>query len=184
MGIFTVENGIKAAAAFIADGVRQATTTVVASTAQRDTLAPLIGDQVMVLDRGNGEWELYLWDGSNWIVIANQDSARTDANSVAYTLTPLSPPSPLITTVSTESRITLITVEVITPFDGAPTLTIGDPLAPDKLMSDVINDLTHVGTYSAQTDVYYNSGSDTDIIAAFNPNGATVGEARIVVSYM
>ena len=157
---------------------------MVADIPARDALSPFIGDQVMVLDKGNGEWELYLYDGSVYIPVANQDSARTDANSVELTIDHNSPALQEIVTVSTSSRITLITVEVITPFDGAPTLTVGISPDPDLLFTDDLHDLSTVGSYAFQTDYYFDSGIDTDILASFQANGATQGEAKIVISYM
>ena len=45
------------------------------------------GDSVYVLDTGEGEWALHLWDGTQWNVVATQDSASTDANSLSHTYT-------------------------------------------------------------------------------------------------
>lgn len=185
IGLVSVENGKFPLALQVEEGLRQANTYVVADIPSRDSsLSPLIGDQVMVLDTGNNEWGMYLWDGSAWVLIGDQDSAATDANTLSITITPSSSATELIGTVSTNSRISLISVEVTQAFDGTPTLDIGDVSDNDRLMSDNILDLSSVGSYSTQSDHFYDSGSDTDINAYFSAGGSTVGEAVIVVSYL
>jgi len=185
LGLFTVENGAKAAALYVEKGINSAAaSTVVADIAGRDALTPTVGDQAMVLDKGNGEWELYLYDGSIWIPIANEDSARTDANSVEYIVNHNTTSLAEIVTVSNNSRITLITIEVVIPFDGTPTLSVGTSAVLDNLFSDDLVDLSSIGTYASQTDTFYNDGIDTDILASYTANGATAGQAKIIVSYM
>ena len=61
--------------------------TVLADMAARNAMTPLTGDQAHVLDTGEGEWALYLYSGSAWTLIANEDSAATDANSLSHTFT-------------------------------------------------------------------------------------------------
>lgn len=184
LGVFTVENGDKAAGLYVASGVRQASVTVVADISARNALTPDVGDQAHVLDKGNGEWALFLWDGSAWVEIANQDSARTDADSAQYMLNSNSPSVSEIVTVSSGSRVTLITVEVITPFDGNPTMGVGYGSDLDALFQDNFVDLSTVGTYANQTDTFFNTGNDTDIVVQYTANGATQGQARIVVTYV
>jgi len=184
LGLYTVENGKKAAALYVEHGIAAASSTVVADISARNALSPGIGDQAMVLDKGNGEWELYLYDGSIWIPIANEDSARTDANSIEYVLNFNGQALGEIVTVSNQSRITLITIEVVTPFDGTPTLTVGVSGGLDSLFSNDLHDLSAIGTYASQTDTYFGSGIDTTILAQYIQNGATQGQAKIIVSYM
>lgn len=184
LGVYTVENGDKAAALFIEQGIASAGTTVVADIVGRDLLNPSTGEQAMVLDRGNGEWELYLWDGGQWIAVANQDSARTDANSVEYMLNFNSLSNDTLVTISDQSRITLITIEVLTPFNGNPVFTIGDSVITDSVLTDDLHDLTSVGTYSSNTDNFFADGNDVDIISNYTAGGSTEGLARIIISYM
>ena len=183
-GIYSAENGVKAAGIYVEQGLRTGGTTVVADIPSRNALSPLVGDQAMVLDKGNGEWELYVYDGSSWIAVANQDSARTDADSAEFIVNFNGSTLNEIVTVSTSSRVTLITVEVITPFDGTPTLSVGISSDLDLLFTDDQVDLSEVGTYSSHTDYYFNTGIDTDILVAYQANGATQGQAKVVVSYM
>lgn len=200
-GLVSVENGVKACGLYIAEGLRTAANTVVTNLTQLNSLSPLIGDQAYVIDSddgsGNnvGEWSLWLYDGAVWVETSNQDSATTDAKSLEYTVTTGSPASINIGIISTGRRITLITVEVTTPFDAPATLDIGyqvnnpspPPPVPSGLMASGIIDLTVAGTYTTQTDILFGTDTvqgDVDITAEFALAGATVGSAQIIVSYV
>lgn len=200
-GLISVENGIKACGLYIAEGLRTSTTTVVTNLSALYALKPLIGDQAYVInsDDGNGnnvgEWSLWLYDGVEWIRTATQDSATTDAKSLEYTVTTASPSLINVGGMSTGRRVTLITVEVLTPFNGNSTLNIGyqinNPTTPapvsDGLMSNDIIDLNTVGTYTTSTDILF--GTDTEqgdiqITATFSKDTSTLGQAQIIVSYV
>lgn len=200
-GLNSVENGVKACGMYIAEGIRVSVSTVVANLAGLYSLTPYVGDQAYVIDsndgNGNsaGEWSLWIYDGTGWIQTSNQDSATTDAKSLEYMLTIGSPSEINISEISTGRRITLITIEVLTPFNSGSTVSIGyqvnNPLAPPAvpagLMPVSLSDLTIAGTYSTSTDVLF--GTDTEqgdvtITANFAINGATEGSAQIIVSYV
>jgi hypothetical protein len=200
-GLISVENGVKACGLYIAEGLRTAANTVVMNLTQLYALSPLVGDLAYVMDsddgNGNnvGEWSMWLFDGTVWVETSNQDSASTDAKSLEFTVIPVSPASISIGTISTGRRVSLITVEVITPFDGSPTLDIGyqvnnpspPPPVPAGLMTSVAIDLTVAGTYTTSTDILFGTDTvqgDVEITASFVASGATVGEAQIIVSYI
>jgi len=200
-GLISVENGVKACGLYIEEGLRTSTNTVVTNLTQLNALSPLIGDQAYVInsDDGNGnnvgEWSNWLFDGAVWVEISNQDSASTDAKSLEYTLTTLSPVLVNIGTISTGRRVTLITVEVTTPFDGTPTLNIGyqvnnpvpPPAVPAGLMTAGLIDLTVAGTYTTSTDILFGTDTvqgDVTVTSTFTLGGATVGSAQIIVSYI
>lgn len=200
-GLISVENGIKACGLYIEEGLRQASSTVVADLAQLALLDALIGDQAYVIDsndgQGNnvGEWSLWLFDGAEWVQTSNQDSASTDARSIEYTVTHTSPASIDMGIMSTNRRITLITVQVLQAFAAGATLNIGyqvnNPSSPppvtDGLMTDSMLDLTTVDTYSTATDVLFGTDTaqgDVTILATFDSNGSTQGQAQIIVSYV
>lgn len=200
-GLISVENGIKACGLYIEEGLRTATTTVVTNLTQLNTLSPLIGDSAYVIDsddgQGNnvGEWSSWLYNGSVWIQTSNEGSSETDAKSLEYTVTIASPTNIAIGEVSTGRRITLITVEVLTPFDNASTLSIGyqvnnpvpPPPAPAGLMIQGLIDLTIAGTYTTSTDILFGTDTvqgDVTVTADFQLNGSSVGEAQIIVSYV
>jgi len=100
-----------------------------------------------------------------------------------------------IGTISTGRRVTLITVEVTTPFDGTPTLNIGyqvnnpvpPPAVPAGLMTAGLIDLTVAGTYTTSTDILFGTDTvqgDVTVTSTFTLGGATVGSAQIIVSYI
>ena len=200
-GLISVENGVKACGLYIEEGLRTSNTTVVTDLAQLNMLDPLIGDQAYVINsadaEGNnvGEWSLWLFDGVVWIKTATQDSASTDARSLEYTITVASPSNIDIGTISTGRRITLITVEVLEPFDGITSLDIGyqinnvvpPPPEIDGLMINSLIDLSQAGTYTTSTDILF--GTDTEqgdvLITARFINGTSInGNAQIIVSYV
>jgi len=202
-GLVSVENGVKACGLYIEDGLRTAVTTVVANLTQLNLLAPLIGDQAYVInsDDGNGnhvgEWSMWLYNGTSWVQTSNADSASTDAKSLEYTLTTISPGSINIGNISTGRRVTLITIEVTTPFDGPgpATVSIGyqvnnpspPPPVPAGLMPIGLTDLTVAGTYTTYTDLLFGTDTvqgDVTITAAFNVGASSMGSAQIIVSYV
>ena len=204
-GLISVENGVKACGLYIEEGLRTATLTVVTNLAQLATMHPLIGDQAYVMDsddgQGNnvGEWSLWLYNGTVWVETSNQDSSTTDAKSLEYTLTTISPLLVSIGTISTGRRVSLITVEVITPFNSpTASLSIGysinNPPAPPLpavdttgLMIAGLIDLTIAGTYTTTTDVLFGIDTvdgDVEITSTFHNNGASLGKAQIIVSYV
>ena len=202
LGLVSVENGVKACGLYIEEGLRTATLTVVTNLAQLNAMNPLIGDQAYVINSDDGqgnnvnEWSLWLYNGTTWVETSNQDSATTDAKSLESTLTTISPALVNIGTISTGRRVTLITVEVITPFDGiSPTLSIGytvnnpalPPPVPSGLMEGTIIDLTVAGTYTTYTDVLFGIDTvegDVTITSSFINGGSSLGEAQIIVSYV
>lgn len=200
-GLNSVENGVKACGLYIAQGLRTATSTVVANLTALNALSPLIGDQAYVIDsndgQGNnvGEWSLWIYDGVAWIETSNQDSSTTDAKSLEYSLVDSSPTSITIGSISTGRRVSLITVEVTQAFDPGAVLSIGyqvnnpslPPAVPDGLMLPALIDLTVVGTYTTQTDILFGVDTlqgDVTITAAYTPSGLISGAAQIIVSYV
>jgi hypothetical protein len=158
-------------------------TYVVADITARNALSAASGDQCFVRTGTSGEWELYLWD-SAWVLIATNDSAQSDANTIEAVVYFNTGSPVLLGNISANSRVTLVSIEVITIFDGTPTLTIGDAGDNARLIDDNLHDLTVVGTYNATTDYVYSSAVDTDIYAYFAFPGATQGEARVLVTYV
>jgi hypothetical protein len=200
-GLISVENGVKACGLYIEEGLRQATTTVLLDLAGLNSLRPLIGDQAYVIDsndgQGNnvGEWSLWIYSGGSWVQTSNQHSSKTDAKSLEYTLNTTSPATINVGEISTGRRITLITVQVTTPFNGTPTLNIGYKISnpippapvPNGLMDSSIIDLTVIGTYTTVTDILFGTDTaqgDVTVTANFTVDGATTGIAQVLVSYV
>ena len=86
-GIFSVHNGSFPLAMNVEQGIRSASVQVVNNIAARNSLTPTTGDQAYVIDNGVGEWALYLYDGSAWTKVSDQDSANTDAQTLTRNVT-------------------------------------------------------------------------------------------------
>lgn len=162
--------------------------TIANTIEDRNALIPSlqIGEQVFVNDTGEGENALYLWNGSEFKTISTQDSAETDAHTISYTLTPSSPSSSLIGRISPTSRVTLVTVQVIIPFDGVgASLSIGDDnLGSESIMCADLNDLSQIGNYVSTTSIIFGGSNETEIKAFFAPESSLVGVAQVLVTYV
>jgi hypothetical protein len=187
LGIFSVHNGRPPLAVTVEQGIISGGgTTVVNDIAARDALSATVGDMVFVIDTGNGEYGFFVYSGGAWKLLADEDSANTDANTLSATVTQGGGSgTTAVGTVSNTSRITLVSVEVTVAFDHASaTLTVGDSGDPDRLVTDNDIDLTSTGTYAVQPAYQYTTGADVTINAYLNIGSATTGTAKILVSYM
>lgn len=199
-GLISVENGTKACGLYIQEGLRRATTTVVTNLTQLNALSPLIGDSAYVIDSddGNGnnvnKWSYWLFDGIAWTKISSQGSSTSDSKSLEYTITPASPAATDIGLMQTGRRISLITVEVITPFNGSPTLDIGyriDGISPTTEVSGIMDssliDLSSAGTYKTSSTIFFGTDTvqgDVSLTIAFDSGLSSVGSAKIIISYI
>lgn len=192
-GLISGHNGSYPIGLDVEQGIRKAGTTVVASISACDLLPNvLVGDQAYVLDTGEGEWGLYLWNGSAWVIVATQDSAATDANSLYHTYTmpsQVAGNTEVITLgrISNNSRVVSVLVEVTTAFTGhssEPMLNIGIAGNASALVSDSLIDLESVGSYNLIPDFYYNGTNELEIIATLDHNSAQNGEIKITVTYV
>ena len=187
LGIFSVHNGRPPLAVTVEQGIRTSGgTTVVANNFALNALSAQTGDTAYVIDSGNGEWKFMIYNGTSWIQLSDEDSSDVDANTITATVTQAGGTgNTTIGTVSNNSRVTLVSVEVITPFDDTgATLTVGDSGDNDRLVNNDEIDISSTGTYAVQPAYQYTSGSDTDIIAYLNIGSSTQGEVKILVSYM
>ena len=187
LGVYSVHNGRPPLAVTVEQGIRTSGgTTVVANNVALNALSAQTGDTAYVIDSGNSEWKFMIYDGSSWVQLSDEDSADVDANTITATVTQAGGTgNTTIGTVSDNSRVTLVSVEVITPFDDSnATLTVGDSGDNDRLVTNDEIDVSSTGTYAVQPAYQYTSGSDTDIIAYLNIGSSTQGEVKILVSYM
>lgn len=193
-GIMSGHNGSYALGLNVEQGVRKAGTVVVATIAARDALpTKLTGDSAYVLDTGEGEWGLYIWDGAQWTLVATQDSAATDANSLSHTFTmPVggfgSASTVTLGRISDNSRVVSVLVEVLGPIQGhsggVPSLEVGTVADPDRFMSEDENDLEGNGSYMTSPDFHYTGSSELEIKANLEHYGATAGEIKVTVTYV
>lgn len=183
-GLVSVQNGQLPLGLVIEQGIRKGDMFIVANITARDALDVLIGDQAYVLDKDDGDWGLFLWDGSIWVKTATEESARVDSRSLSTTITSTSGSPTIIGEVNDGVRVSPVTIEVLTPFDGSPTIEVGDAVDAARLFEDALVDLSVAGTYQSTPPFRYDtSGLDTDIIVTFSAGGATVGVAKVTITY-
>ena len=139
---------------------------------------------------------MYLYDGSAWSELSNQDSANTDAQTLTHTFdTPGGGFGGVETVtlgnVSPGSRIIEVSVNVTNPvtnYSGnvAPTIGIGDQTDIDAYMTGDLSDLSSNGTYFTNPDYVYPSSSSNDlnIRAKFSHRSATLGDVTVSVTYV
>jgi len=180
-GLVSAENGTKAAALYIEQGLRSASTTVLPSIANMEALAPVIGDMAFVLDKGDGEWGLFLFDGSNWEIVSTEESARTDAKTISIEIAHDSDPTGIIGEISGNTRVNRVVVSVIEPFDADTTLSV---LSDDGfvLMPEDQNDLSVVGEYTTTPSHVFTRMADINVEYSLQTT-ATTGRALISISY-
>jgi len=201
--IFQTQTGISSAhtgqvplAMNIEQGVRTGGTTVVATISARDALVPAAGDQAYVTNKGDGEWGLYLYTGSSWVEISNQDSAQVDAKTLSTTFTMPAGGFGNSTTnnlgnISPGRKILNVTVNVDTAFSGysgniVPNVEVGTVSDPDVYCDDVSNDLTEQSDFVCTPDYVYPSAETQDqlIRARCNHYQATAGNVTVTLTYV
>ena len=184
VGIFSVHNGMCPLAVVVEQGIRtSAGTTVVADITARDALPSATGDTSYVIDSGNTEYAFYVYNGSAWVLLSDEDSANTDAQTLTKTIFGAAGTgSSSIGTVSASSRVTLITVEILSACNGTSTLTVGDSGDNDRLATDDVIDMTSIGVYNITSAHQYTS--ETEILAYYTNNSTNSGSIKINISYM
>lgn len=181
-GITSAQNGKIPVGLVVEQGIRKGDMYVVADITARNALDVLVGDQAYVINKGDGEWGMYLWNGS-WIVTGTAESATVDSRTVSFILNFSSPTSNIIAEVNGGVRVGFVTVDVLAPFNGSPTLDIGIAGNLNVLLDNNIVDLNTIGTYVATPSYQMGSGVDRNIIATYSAGGATIGQARIAITY-
>ena len=193
-GLISGHTGSYAIGLGVEQGVRKAGTVVVQNIAARNALASrLPGDSAYILDTGEGDWGMHVWDGNQWNVMATQDSASVDANSISHTYS--LPSSAFGTTetvtmgrISDNSRVVSVLVEVITPLSGysggVPALEVGTTADPDRFMTEDQNDVESAGSYTTTPDFHYAGATELEIKCSLSHLNATGGEVKVTVTYV
>ena len=193
-GVFSVHNGMFPLAMNVEQGIRSASVTVVTDISARNALSPTTGDQAYVIDNGVGEWALYLYDGSAWTKVSDQDSANTDAQTLTYNVT-----APVggfgnstnndMGNVSPGGKIQSVSVEIHTAFTGGTqdtTIEVGTQSDTDFLHGQDDNDPSSTGGYITNPEYVWPSSNtdELEINARINHYGATAGNATVKVTYI
>lgn len=144
-----------------------------------------IGAMAYVQNDLSNEWKMFIYVSSGWVEFSSKDTAATDANTLSITINYDDVSPILLGNVSQGSRISLVTVEVVEPFNGITpaTLTIGDDAEQDRIMSNDLLDMENEGVYQGNAEFIYDNNVDTDIKAYLEVNGASQGTAIITISY-
>jgi hypothetical protein len=196
-GIFSGHTGSLPLAMNIEQGVRTGGTTVVANTSARDALQPAAGDQAYVVNKGDGEWGLYLYTGSAWEMLGNKDSSTVDAKTMTTTFTMPAAGFGNSTTqtlgnISPGRKIVSVSMEIHTAFSGytgnvLPNIEVGTVSDQDLFVDDVSNDLTDSTVdFIVHPEYVYpaSSSQDLQIRVRCNHYRATTGNVTVKLTYV
>lgn len=196
-GISSGHTGMYPLAINVTSGIKSASVKVVADITARDALNPGVGDQAHVLSAADGEWALYLYDGSSWTKISDRDSSTTDART--YTTTFTMPSSGFgystnqsLGNISPGGKIQSVSVSVDTAFTGytgstLPNIEVGILTDPDKFCDSPSNDLTESNGSFMCTPEYVHPVTETQdvtVLARCWHYGATAGEVTVKLTYI
>lgn len=191
-GLFSGHTGQVPLALNIEQGIRTGGTTVVPNISARNSLSPLVGDQAHVINKGDGEWGLYLYDGSAWIQISNADSATTDAKTlVAEFIMPLSGNTTLqaMGNISPGRKVTSVSVDVndaLVGYTSMPTITVGTISIPDLFMDANTSVLTETTVFITNPEYIHEATNTQDLVvyATMNHWGASSGNVVVKLTYI
>jgi hypothetical protein len=194
-GIASGHTGMYPLAMNIEQGIRTGGTTLVADISARDSLSSQAGDQAYVTNKGDGEWGLYLYTGSAWVEVSNQDSATVDAKTLTVNFEmPVGGFGTSTTTnmgnISPGRKIQSVSVEVHTAFTGhsggSPNIEVGTIADPDVFCDSPSNDLTGLGSYLCNPEYVYPASETQDITvrARCNHYNASAGNVTVKLTYV
>ena len=195
-GIASGHTGMYPLAMNIEQGIRTGGTTLVANITARDSLAAMAGDQAYVTNDGQGEWALYLYDGSGWVEISNEDSATVDAKTMQTSFSmPIggfgNSTTNNLGNISPGRKIQSVSVDVTTAFTGysgstLPNIEVGTVADPDAYVDEVSNDCTSAEMFISNPEYTYPSSSTQEqlIRVRCNHYGATAGNVTIKLTYI
>ena len=178
-GVMSGQNGRYALGLNIEQGLRSSQTTVVADIAARDALYPLVGDQAYVIDDGNGEWALFMWNGSAWTRFQNQRSESTDAKTIESVYTFPGTGDIQIGAITEGRRLLKISVVVLSDLVAPPNFEV--EVGSTTLWNYQQHGGASVGAYSVETDYI------TSLIEAVTlkvPANVAQGAIRVEVTYL
>ncbi len=178
-GVMSGQNGRYALGLNIEQGLRSSATSVVADIAARDALFPLVGDQAYVIDDGNGEWALFMWNGSGWDRFQNQRSESTDAKTIEAVYTFPGAGDVQIGAITAGRRLLKISVVVLSDLTSAPNFEV--EVGSASLWNFAQHGGNSVGAYSVETDYI------TSLIEAVTlkvPSNSATGVIRVEVTYL
>jgi hypothetical protein len=196
LSIYSTHNGQYPLGLYIEHGVRSGGITIVANIAARGGLTAQGGDLAYVTDAGDGEWGLFIYNGSIWVEVGNQDSAATDAQTISFSYSAPGGGFGGIETVnlaniSPGARIVDVSVEVTTALSNysggtEPTVEVGTASDLDQFMTGDESDLSATGTYTANPNYLYPAVQTVDLSlkSKISHRSATAGAFVVTVTYV
>ena len=182
-GLISGQNGRYALGLFIEQGLRSTNTTVVANIAARDALYPLVGDAAYVIDDGNGEWAMFMYDGGEWTRTGNKRSDETDARTLILDVD-LSTMTGTQTIGYISADRTVISVRVLVtdpgPTDAVVTIGTNGNTAEFADARDSI--LSQTGQYTTNPD--YRTTNYTEVVADVTNPTQGAGQFTIIITYV
>lgn len=187
-GITSSQTGRFTVSIDIHEGLGAASSDVVADLSARNALSPGLGDQAYVLDAGNGKWALYLWNGSNWEEISNQDLAEVNAKTLIVDVAMPQgedPYSVLAGTLPVGGKIISASFHVDTEFGGGtqPAQARID-IDGVTVVNNDLSDLSRSDVYVATPSYTNTSSSESNVSVVVNHYGATSGEMQVMITYV
>jgi hypothetical protein len=177
-GVLSGQNGRYALGLNIEQGLRSSSTSVVANIVARDALYALVGDQAHVIDDGNGEWAVFLYDGSQWTKVSGERSVAVDARTIKEVVT-LPGATTTIGTVSEDRRILNVSVTVLQDLTSAPDFSID--VGSNVIWQFSQHGSSKIGTYVVDSDLITTARED---VVVNIPNNTASGNIRVEVTYI
>ena len=177
-GVMSGQTGRYALALNIEQGLRSSATTVVADIEARDALYPLVGDQAYVISDENGEWAMFMFNGSVWTRINNQRSESTDAKTIEDVFT-FPSGNEVIGTITAGRRVLKVSVIALTDLVDTPDFSI--TVDGNTVWQYSLHGGNGVGVYSVDSDFITTDRSDVEVAIPFN---SATGTFRVEVSYL
>lgn len=178
-GVVSGQTGRYALGLNIEQGIRASATNVVADLTARNALLPLVGDQAYVIDNGNSEWAMYLYDGTTWNRFNNQRSEESDARTMSSGTLTYPAIDQNIGSISANRRVLNVAVKVLTVIEGSHSLQVA--VGSEVVFNISTNGGRGIGTYVAET-TYLTTGYEDVVITGMN--SATAGEIIVEVTYI
>jgi hypothetical protein len=177
-GLMSGQNGRYALGLNIEQGIRASATSIVADIVARDALFPLVGDQAYVINAGNGEWGMFIWDGNAWNKFNNQRSEESDARTLEA-VAALPGTNTDLGSISAGRRVLSVAVTVLNDIVNPDNFTV--TIGSQTVWEYSKHGGNKVGTYSTES-TYITTGHE-DVVLNL-PGTMTSGDLRVEVTYI
>lgn len=183
-GVISGQNGRYALGLFIEQGLRSTNTTVVANITARDALYPLVGDCAYVIDAGNGEWAMFMYDGGAWARTGNKRSDETDARTLVLDvdLSTATTGTQTIGYISSDRTVVSVRVLVTTPGPADAEVTVGTSANTAEFFEARDAILSQSGQYT--TDPDYRTSDYTEVVADITNPTPGAGQFTVILTYV